>query len=60
MMDQYELSKDELIEKINELEMLNKQLLDENNKRIDWNTLGVAIWGIGIGTLRLTTLPLIH
>jgi len=61
MKDQRDLSKDELIEKINELEMLNRQLLDEKQQedRLEYAWSGnLGHWYWNIKTNNVTFNPL--
>lgn len=47
-MDYSKYSKEQLIEIIDELSMLNKQLLNENYKPINLSLIGQAVWATGI------------
>ena len=46
--------REQLLDRIRDLETLNNELLKVKSKKPDSSTLGQAILGIGIGTLRPT------
>jgi len=43
-MDYKEKTKEQLIERIDELEILNQQLQKKKSRRQSWNMTGQAIW----------------
>jgi len=48
-MDYKEKTKEQLIERIDELEILNQQLQKKKSRRQSWNMTGQAIWVTGTG-----------